>query len=197
MTRNPMAMLAMGIAAIFFAGLVGIMFWVSADSARARSGPFNETFSLIDDRGSPVDQQVFKGSPSIVYFGYTHCPEVCPTTLFEVSGWLNELGDEGNKLKAYFFTIDPERDTPEVMHAYVRSITDRITGITGSPEEIKKVTDGWMIHAARTYGSDSDYHMSHTTSLLLIGSDGRLKGMIPYGEDEEAALRKIRTTLLR
>lgn len=196
MNRNPMALLAIGIAGIFFAGLVGIMFWVSADSARARTGPFDAKFSLVDDRGASVDQTLFKGRPSIVYFGYTHCPEVCPTTLFEVSGWLNKLGPEGEKLKAYFFTIDPARDTPDVMHAYVTSITDRITGITGTPEEMQKVTDGWMIHAARTYGDDSDYHMSHTTSLLLIGPDGRLKGMIPYGEDDELALKKIRDTLL-
>ncbi|MCY1666514.1 SCO family protein [Rhizobium sp. SL86] len=196
MNRNPMALLAIGIAGIFFAGLVGIMFWVSADSARARTGPFDAKFSLVDDRGAPVDQTLFKGRPSLVYFGYTHCPEVCPTTLFEVAGWLNKLGPEGEKLKAYFFTIDPARDTPDVMHAYVTSITDRITGITGSAEEMKKVTDGWMIHAARTYGDDSDYHMSHTTSLLLIGADGRLKGMIPYGEDDDLALKKIRNTLL-
>jgi protein SCO1/2 len=191
-----MALLAIGIAGIFFAGLVGIMFWVSADSARARTGPFDAKFSLVDDRGAPVDQTLFKGRPSLVYFGYTHCPEVCPTTLFEVAGWLNKLGPDGEKLKAYFFTIDPARDTPDVMHAYVTSITDRITGITGSAEEMKKVTDGWMIHAARTYGDDSDYHMSHTTSLLLIGADGRLKGMIPYGEDDDLALKKIRNTLL-
>lgn len=196
MNRNPMAMLAIGIAGIFFAGLVGIMVWVSADSARARSGPFDAKFSLVDDRGAPVDQGLFKGRPSLVYFGYTHCPEVCPTTLFEVAGWLDKLGPRGDKLKAYFFTIDPARDTPDVMHAYVTSITNRITGITGSAQEMKKVTDGWMIHAERTYGDDSDYHMSHTTSLLLIGADGRLKGMIPYGEDDELALKKIRDTLL-
>ena len=143
-----------------------------------------------------MDQGLFKGRPSLVYFGYTHCPEVCPTTLFEVAGWLDKLGPQGDKLKAYFFTIDPARDTPDVMHAYVTSITNRITGITGSAQEMKKVTDGWMIHAERTYGDDSDYHMSHTTSLLLIGADGRLKGMIPYGEDDELALKKIRDTLL-
>ncbi|MCO5733197.1 SCO family protein [Rhizobium sp. SSA_523] len=196
MTRNPMLLLAAGFASVFLAGLVAIIMWVSADSANARTGPFNARFALLNDEGQPVDESLFKGAPSLVYFGYTHCPEVCPTTLFEVSGWLKALGPEGDRLKAYFFTVDPTRDTPSIMHAYVRSITDRITGITGTPEEMKKVTEGWMIHAARSYGDDSDYHMSHTTSLLLIGADGRLKGMIPYGEDQDQALSKIRERLL-
>lgn len=196
MNRNPLTLLAMGCAGVFFAALVGVMFWVSADSARARNGPFQASFSLVDDRGAPVDEGLFKGAPSIVYFGYTHCPEVCPTTLFEVTDWLNRLGPDGEKLKAYFFSIDPQRDTPQVMHAYVTAITDRITGVTGDPGEMKKVTDGWMIHASRSFGDDSDYHMSHTTSLLLIGADGRLKGMIPYGSDGDQALQKIRATLL-
>lgn len=197
MTRAPLSLAALGAAGILVTVLVAIMVWVSADSARARPGPFHAAFSLIDDRGNPVDETLFKRGPALVYFGYTHCPEVCPTTLFEVSGWLKQLGPEGQKLGAYFFTIDPARDTPEVMHEYVTSITDRITGVTGTDAEMKKVTEGWMIHAARTYGDDSDYHMSHTTSLLMVGADGRLKGMIPYGSDDEAALQKIRSTLLR
>lgn len=192
---NPLVMLSGGIAAVFLAGLIGVMVWVAADTPR--SAPFDAKFSLIDDRGKKVDENIFKGSPSLVYFGYTHCPEVCPTTLLDVAGWLKELGPDGNRLKAYFFTIDPERDTPEVMHSYVTAITDRITGITGSEAEMQKVTRGWMIHATKLPGNDADYHMSHTTSLMLIGADGRLKGMLPYGASTEEALEKIRTSLLR
>lgn len=192
---SPFMLLGGGVAAIFVAALIGVMTWVAHD--KPRSSPFNAKFSLVDDRGNPVDQSIFKGAPSIVYFGYTHCPEVCPTTLFEVADWLKELGPDGQPLKAYFFTIDPARDTPDVMHSYVTAFTNRITGITGSQDEMQKVIDGWMIHAAKLPSSDGDYHMSHTTSLLLIGPDGRLKGMMPYGVEEDEALRKIRTSLLR
>ncbi|WP_245295110.1 SCO family protein [Pararhizobium antarcticum] len=174
--------------------LIGIMVWVGFDSPRR--GPFDIAVSLLDDRGNPVDQSLFKGSPSLVYFGYTHCPEVRPTTLFEVAGYLNELGPEGAPLKSYFFTVDPERDTPELMHGYVNAFTDRITGITGKSEEMRKVIDGWMVHAAKLPSSDGDYHMSHTMSLLLIGADGRLKGLLPYGADQDEALKTIRRTLL-
>lgn len=192
---NPFILLGGGAASILLASLIGIMIWVAIDTPR--SAPFDAKFTLVDDRGNTVDQDIFKGSPSLVYFGYTHCPEVCPTTLLDVAGWLKELGPEGAGLKAYFFSIDPERDTPEVMHSYVTAITDRITGITGREEEMQKVTRGWMIHATKLPGNDADYHMSHTTSLMLIGADGRLKGMLPYGASTHEALQKIRVSLLR
>lgn len=192
--RNPALLVAAIAAAAFGAVLVGVIVWVALDSPR--TGPFGASFSLVDDRGEPVDKSIFKGGPSLVYFGYTHCPEVCPTTLFEVAGYLKALGPEGESLNAYFFSIDPERDTPEIMHGYVTAFTDRIRGITGKPEEMKKVVDGWMVHASRLPSEDSDYHMSHTTSLLLIGADGRLKGLLPYGADQEEAIEKIRGALL-
>lgn len=193
--RNPFILAGAGLTTIFMALLIGVMIWVHA--ADARPGPFQVTFSLVNDKGGPVDQTLFKGSPSLVYFGYTHCPEVCPTTLYEVAGYLNALGPEGKPLKAFFFSIDPERDTPDVMHGYVTAFTDRITGITGKPDEMQKVIDGWIIHAAKLPSEDGDYHMSHTTSLLLVGADGRLKGLLPYGADQADALQKIRDLLLK
>jgi protein SCO1/2 len=192
--RNPTLLLVGGLTSILIAVLVGVMVWIAMDTPS--SGRFNTKFSLLDDRGYPVDQSLFKGSPSLVYFGYTHCPEVCPTTLFEVADYLKTLGPEGQSLKTYFFSVDPERDTPEVMHGYVNAFTDRITGITGKPEEMRKVIDGWKVFAAKIPSEDGDYHMSHTMSLLLIGADGRLKGLLPYGGDKEQALKTIRRTLL-
>jgi protein SCO1/2 len=126
--RNPFVLAGGIVATLFVTILVGVIVWVAVDTPRP--GPFNARFSLVDDRGNPVDQSLFKGSPSLVYFGYTHCPEVCPTTLYEVAGYLKALGPEGEGVKAYFFSIDPERDTPEVMHGYVTAFSDRITGFS-------------------------------------------------------------------
>ncbi len=195
MSRNPKIIAALAIAGVFVSALMGIIIWVSLDSARP--GPFTAHFKLVNDRGEPVDQSIFKGSPALVYFGYTHCPEVCPTTLFEVADWLKTLGPDGKPLKAYFFSIDPERDTPDILHEYLGAISSRITGITGNSDQMKKVLDGWMIYAAKLPSEDGNYHMSHTISLLLIGPDGRLKNMIPYQTDKEKALETIRTTLLK
>lgn len=193
-TRSPLMVIVGSFALLFGAILIAVIAWVGADTNRV--GPFDTAFSLVDDRGNPVDKSLFRGSPSLVYFGYTNCPEVCPTTLFEVSGYLDALGEEGAPLKAYFFSVDPERDTPAIMHGYVTAFTDRITGVTGRAEEMQKVIDGWMIHAAKQPSEDGNYHMSHTMSLLLIGADGRLKGLLPYGSDQQEALDKIRRALL-
>lgn len=195
MSRSPKIIAALTVAGVFVSALIGIMIWVATDSARP--GPFNARFQLVNDRGEAVDQSIFKGSPALVYFGYTHCPEVCPTTLFEMADWMKTLGPDGKPLKAYFFSIDPERDTPDILHQYLGAISDRITGITGDPAEMKKVIDGWMIYAAKLPSEDGNYHMSHTISLLLIGPDGRLKDMIPYQTEKDQALATIRDALLK
>ncbi|MCO4319248.1 SCO family protein [Phyllobacterium sp. 21LDTY02-6] len=161
------------------------------------SGPFNAAFTLVDDTGAKVDKSVFHGRPMLAYFGYTRCPEVCPTTLFELSAWLQQLGPEGKDLKTYFFSVDPERDTQEVLHGYVTAFSDRIRGVTGDPAEMRKVIDGWRVYARKEPAEDGDYHMSHTMALLMIGADGRLKGLIPYGTSAEEAISKIRTVLLK
>ncbi|MBB3441426.1 SCO family protein [Rhizobium sp. BK379] len=194
MRQKSLAITGLAASAAFVGALVALM--VSLYLSEPRTGPFDRQFSLVDDRGNAVDQSIFRGHPALVYFGYTHCPEACPTTLYEVADWLGTLGDQGRALKAYFFSIDPERDTQEVMHDYVTAFSSRIMGITGTPEEMRKVSDGWFIHAAKLPSEDGNYHMSHTVSLLLIGADGRLKGLIPYGTDRDEALAKIRDALL-
>jgi len=177
------------------ASATAIMFNIYLKSPR--TGPFDVDFSLIDDRGLPVNQSIFHGKPSLVFFGYTHCPQTCPTTLFEVADWLNSLGEQGETLNAYFLSIDPERDTQQIMHSYVNAFSSRIVGVTGSPEEMKRVADGWFIRASKKPNADGTYSMSHTVNLMLVGSDGRLKGLIPYGTDRDEALKKIKDLLLQ
>ena len=186
--------LALGGAGILVVVLLGMIGWMLSQQP-ARGAP-DEPFHLSDTHGAPVDQSIFKGRPSIVYFGYTNCPDVCPTTLIEVADWLRDLGPEGDPIQALFFTVDPERDTADVLGPYVASISDRITGITGSPAEMAKASKAWLIYARKTGEDGDDYHMRHSTSLLLIGANGRLQGMIPYGTPKDEALRKIRDALL-
>ncbi len=193
MTSRSNRLLAIGGLATLMAFLVGVL----AYTAIARpSGKPDAPFQLTSTRGESVDQTVFKGRPSLVYFGYTHCPEVCPTTLYEMSGWLHELGAEGDRLQALFFTIDPERDTPEVLGPYVEAFSDRITGITGDKAEMRKVLDAWLVTANENAAGES-YSMSHTMSVFLVGADGRLKGMLPYEVTMEDAVARIRDLLLK
>jgi protein SCO1 len=104
--------------------------WITFDWYRSQHATraFGEPFVLVDHHGDAITEAAFRGHPSAVFFGFTYCPDVCPTTLFEMDAWLNELGPEGENIRAYFVSVDPERDTPEVLGRYITNVTDKVTG---------------------------------------------------------------------
>ena len=108
--------IAVWIAVLALAGVLG---WFTLDQSRTREvvaeGPFGVPFTLVSQSGQPITEKALRGKPTALFFGFTHCPEVCPTTLFELNGWMEKVDPQGNKLQAYFVTVDPERDTPEIM----------------------------------------------------------------------------------
>lgn len=154
--------------------------------------PYGEPFTLVDQKGAPVTEAAFRGHPSVVFFGFTHCPEVCPTTLFELAGWLKTMGDDGKNLHAYFVTVDPERDTPEIMNTYVSNFSDRILGITGDPDKVHAMAKSFGIYWKKVDTNDGDYTMDHTASVLLLNGKGDFAGTIAYGESPDAAIAKLK-----
>ncbi|WP_026227311.1 SCO family protein [Hoeflea sp. 108] len=152
---------------------------------------FGAPFVLVDQKGKEITEAAFRGQPSAVFFGFTHCPEVCPTTLFELDGWLKQLGDEGKNIRAYFVSVDPERDTADVMNSYVTNVSDRIIGITGTPEKIAAMTKAFGIYSKKVPTEGGDYTMDHTASVLLLNSKGDFFGTIAYEENPTAALAKL------
>lgn len=175
--------------------LAGVLTWVLRSAPEHMPVEFGTAFSLTDDRGQPITEQAFQGQPSLVYFGFTRCPEVCPTTLYEMANWFQTLGEDGRALKAFFFSVDPERDSPELMHNYSAAFTDRIVGITGDPAEMQKVMKSWRIFARKVPTEGGDYTMDHTASVLMLDSRGNFKGTISYGEATESAVAKLRELL--
>ncbi|ATU93054.1 SCO family protein [Phyllobacterium zundukense] len=159
---------------------------------KAEGAQLGVPFTLIDQNGAPITEAAFKGHPTALFFGFTHCPEVCPTTLFEMAGWLKTLGDEGKDLRVFFISVDPERDTPDVMKGYTSAFTDRITGITGKPDEVEKLLKGWKIYAKKVPTENGDYTMDHTASVMLLDRDARLKSTIDYKESPDIAMKKLR-----
>jgi protein SCO1/2 len=153
------------------------------------------SYALVDQRGTPVDQSMLVGQPSLLFFGYTHCPDVCPTTMGEMAGWFAELGKEAETLKAFFVTVDPERDTPEILDGYVSWVSHRVTGVTGKPEEIAKMVKAWRVVGEKVPGEGSDYTMNHTASVFLVNAKGGFEGTIAYQEDPATAVAKIRKLL--
>ncbi|KQZ81389.1 hypothetical protein ASD64_10375 [Mesorhizobium sp. Root157] len=168
--------------------------WLTFDwySTRYSGEPFGAPFALIDQTGQPITEAALRGHPSVVFFGFTHCPEVCPTTLLEMAGWLNTLGDEGKGINAYFVSIDPERDTPEIMNTYISNFSDRIVGITGQPDKVQAMAKSFGIYSKKVPTEDGDYTMDHTASVLLLNAKGDFAGTIAYGESASNALAKLK-----
>jgi len=153
---------------------------------------YGAPFTLVDQKGQPITEAAFRGQPSAVFFGFTHCPEVCPTTLFEMDGWLKQLGDEGKDIRAYFVTVDPERDTAEIMDRYVGNVSDRITGITGEPDKVHEMAKSFGIFWRKVDLEGGDYTMDHTASVLLLDGSGDFFGTIAYEENSDTALAKLK-----
>lgn len=172
---------------LFLVGAYALGKFQPASETAELGAPFN----LVDQDGKPITEKALEGHPSVLFFGFTHCPDVCPTTLFELAGWLNQLGEEGKDLRAFFITVDPERDTPEVMKAYTGNFTDRITGITGDPEKVAEMLKSYGIYARKVPLEGEDYTMDHTASVLLLSSRGEFFGTIAYGENPGSAVAKL------
>lgn len=129
-------------------------------------------FALVDGDGHTVTQADVAGAPTLVFFGYTHCPDVCPTTLDAISQTLKALGPD-KKVRALFITLDPERDTPAVMKDYVSSFDPRILGLTGSQAAIDTVAREYRVYAKKVPTGDGDYSVDHTGVVYLMDRQGR------------------------
>ncbi|WP_425053052.1 SCO family protein [Psychromarinibacter sp. S121] len=148
-------------------------------------------YELVTTEGEPFTEDSLKGGPTAVFFGFTHCPEVCPTTLGEVAGWQDELAADGEELRVFFVTVDPERDTAEVLGDYVGWVPGTV-GVTGSPEEVKKAEKAFRIYSAKVPLEGGDYTMDHSAMVLLFDENGRFFEPVGYGEDFDRAVAKIR-----
>jgi protein SCO1/2 len=139
-----------------------------APPSSAIGGPFQLTSQL----GQPVSEKDILGKPHLVFFGYTHCPDVCHTTLFEMSEIMRALGPEA-KIGGIFVTVDPERDTPEILKDYLANFDSRIVGLTGPRPQLEPMLRGYRIYAKRAPGKDDDYAVDHTTVVYLMDKNGR------------------------
>ncbi|OLP61319.1 cytochrome c oxidase assembly protein [Xaviernesmea oryzae] len=186
---------------LLVAVLAGALGWVTYDIAnreapvKAAEGPFGVPFTLVSGQGGAVTRDAFLGKPTLLFFGFTHCPEVCPTTLFEMNGWLKQVDPEARKLQAFFVTVDPERDTPELLGRYIANVSDRVTGLSGSPDAVMAMVKGFRVYARKVpvdaAKPDGDYTMDHTASVFLLDAEGRFRGTIAYGENPETAVKKL------
>ena len=168
---------ALGSAALLVLGGQGPM--VETTGKALIGGPF----TLVDQTGRTVTDQDFRGRYMLVFFGFTHCPDVCPAELQVMSASLDELGPKADEIVPIFITLDPERDTQEAMGAFVKNFGSRFVGLTGSPEAIAAAADAYRVAYAKIYEDTRkpDYSIDHSGLVYLMGKDGEYITQFPYG----------------
>lgn len=182
-------------------GLVALLAWVGKDifpplSSRGMDAPslVKAEFTLQNSAGKTVTEKDFRGKYMLVFFGFTHCPDICPTTLLLIQNTLGKLGDAGKKVQPIFITVDPERDTPKRAEEYASHFGTTL-GLSGTPEQIKRTADNFKVYYSKVEMSDPSmgYMMNHSGFVYLIGPDGKLITHYAYDvppNELEASLRK-------
>jgi len=152
-------------------------------------------YLLMDTRGHAVSNEDFIGRFQLVAFGFTSCPAICPSTLATMSLVLRQIGEQAERVQPLFVTIDPERDTPQVLEAYVRNFDERIAGLTGAPALIRRAADNFKV-TFRKYvepgAAPGDYTMDHSVGMYLVGPDGRFLTRYPHAAPPEEIAERLR-----
>jgi protein SCO1/2 len=187
--------------ALFGFGLVvltaTLLFAIAPPSSRTSQAPaaIGGPFRLTTHEGNSLTNDDLAGQPFAVFFGFTHCPDVCPTTLFDISELLKDLGPEADRLRVLFVTVDPEQDTPEILASYLQSFDPRITGLTGSEQEIAAAAKAYRAYFRKVPTEGGGYTMEHTATVHLMNGRGEFFGTLDTHEGREAKLAKLQRLL--
>lgn len=182
-------------AASLVVGLL-IIFWAMGGVSKvAQPAAIGGPFQLTDQNGKTVTDKNLKGKPTLIFFGYTHCPDVCPTSLFEISEVLRAMGKDADKVNAIFISVDPERDTQATMKDYLSSFDPHLEGLSGDPAEIAKVITSYRVYAKKVPTKDGDYTMDHTALIYLMDRDGRFVSPFNLKRSPEEAATELKRYL--
>lgn len=190
----PTSRLALPLLAFLF-GAVGLLMAIAVvlmpgkdgQSPAAVGGPFR----LVDQNGATVTEKALEGSPSLVFFGFTHCPDVCPTALQEITTIYDALGANGDRLKSFFITVDPERDTPETLKLYLSSFDGRIRGLSGDRASIDAALKQFRVYARKVPLEGGGYTMDHTALIYLFDRRGRFVGGFNVNRPASESAREL------
>jgi protein SCO1 len=184
-----LAGLALCLGVIAFVGGRNIL--AGQPQAAAIGGPFR----LVDQDGRTVTDRDFRGKSILVFFGFTHCPDVCPTTLFDISEVMRNLGSDADRTAALFITVDPERDTPAVMKDYMASFDPHIRSLSGDEASLAAVAKEYRVYYKKVPLEGGDYTMDHTAIVYLMDKDGRFVAPFSMKRTAEAAAADLRKRL--
>ena len=157
--------------------------------------PIGGPLRLTDQDGKPFDSTSLAGKPYAVFFGFTHCPDACPTTLSEIARVEDEIGAPAKELTTLFVTVDPERDTPAVLKEYISNFGGNTVALSGTPEEVAQAAKEYRVFYKKVPTSDGGYTMDHTAVLYLMGRKGEFRDVIAYSEEHDRYVDKIKKLL--
>lgn len=193
-TARPLV-IGTAFAASLVVGLL-VLFWAMGGVSKvAQPAAIGGPFQLTDQNGKAVTDKNLKGKPTLIFFGYTHCPDVCPTSLFEMSEVLRAMGKDADKVNAVFISVDPERDTPATMKDYLSSFDPHLEGLSGDPAETAKVITSYRVYAKKVPIKDGDYTMDHTALIYLMDRDGRFVSPFNLKRTPEEAATELKRYL--
>src|SRR3954467_10366661 len=191
---RPLVIVA-AFAASLAVGLLGMLWAVGGLKNVTAPAAIGGPFQLSDQSGQAVTEKNLNGRPTLIFFGFTHCPDVCPTSLFEISEVLRALGKDADKVNAYFVSVDPERDTQGAMKDYLSSFDPHLKGLTGDPESVAKVLSAYRVYAKKVPLRDGDYTMDHTALIYLMDRDGNFVAPFNLKRTPEEAAKDLKRYL--
>ncbi len=193
--RNLVPLIALAMGSLVLAAAVVLVLLpppgrpgVITSGVAAIGGPFR----LTSQTGAPVTEADLKGKPFAVFFGFTHCPDVCPTALFDISSLLKDLGPAGDRMQVLFVSVDPARDTPELLRTYLESFDPRITALTGTEEEVQAMAKAYRAFYRKVPTGGGNYTVEHTATVYLMGRSGEFVTALDAHENREAKLAKLK-----
>ncbi|QLH73622.1 SCO family protein [Rhodopseudomonas palustris] len=184
---RPLVVIA-AFAGSLIVGLVVVLWLLGGLQKISAPATIGGAFRLTDQNGQVITEQSMKGKPTLIFFGFTRCPDVCPTSLFELSQVLGAMGPDADRINAYFVSVDPERDTPQSMKDYLSSFDPNLRGLVGTPEATEKIEKAYRVYAKKVPLKDGDYTMDHTALIYLMDKSGNF--VSPFNikrKPEEAA----------
>ena len=189
------------VAGAFFTGLILCFAIILLVSGRVSAPSVTQIatiggpFSLVDQNGRTVTDRDLKDRPSLMFFGFTHCPDVCPTALFEVSEIMRALGPDADRVRALFITVDPERDTPATLKDYLSSFDPHLSALTGDPEAVAAMAKAYRVYYKKVPLSEGGYTMDHTAIVYLINKEGKFVSPFNIKRPPDVAAADLRKYL--
>lgn len=163
-----------------------------SDATDTSTPAIGKPFELLSHRGEVINNAALKGKPYLAFFGFTHCPDICPTTLFELTDLMKELGPVADKFNVAFITVDPERDSKELLAEYMTAFDPRIMALRSNPHQTEVAVKAFAAYAKKVPTEGGNYTMDHTAGVYLMDANGNFKGTLDMHEPRETRLHKIR-----